>query len=774
MANPFTPQPTDQAVEMLRMVFGSVMDNVVPGIGKTADTASSLMLAEAFRYFNSGVLMFGTLILTWVTIFGIANTANDGQALGKRWSTFFTPLRTFSAAAVLIPGSTGYAGIQIIMLIIVSYSIGFASNMWTGVVQMAVGSNIAREAAKSIVNDPNFDSIAVNALRMTLCAKGVNAAMASVSPDSNINLQYKRIDAPVQHTAQGDVYRTTFAFRDPNWIGSQSACGQIVMQNTYAAPDRSGSKLANDVAPTIKKAIYEVRARYVESLFNGAFAIQAQQVAANAATDGAPIDSTAIAQFIENLRTQQMNDIVREVGTVIDKENGGVLKTLTEKGWVYAGSMYREIGRIKDAVRNTTTSTSEFVAGATNPLESTLSGDSLLAANAVLTRYNAVGSELSRRIFAYESSNPTTQPTIPKLQSVFTAEDMTDGGGFSKSTITKYFNYFPNLILSGVVHYLEDPDADPVMKIKNVGDWMTTVVDAVMLWKIATMTGLKGAAAGAASSMIPGAAALAALMTGLSEMLAQFWIYVSPSITLIMYLGYFLGIWIPMVPFFIFATGVVGWLVFVVEMMAAGMLWAAAHTTPAREDSFIGSQTQGYMLVMSGFFRPALMVLGLVASNSLLYPITAYLNEAFLSQFRSLQADTVSGLFSLAGYIAIYCFLMSATYMLLFGLPQALPDNILRWIGAGIGDLGEKGMAGEVKGAASSQARQAAVWGASKGAAVDKFNADKDQKAERQQAAAAAEKTTQDRHDQLMSALGGGRNAPVGETGQSAITNDGR
>jgi len=148
-----------------------------------------------------------------------------------------------------------------------------------------------------------------------------------------------------------------------------------------------------------------------------------------------------------------------------------------------------------------------------------------------------------------------------------------------------------------------------------------------------------------------------------------------------------------------------------------------AQATCARfvERSFIGSQTQGYLLVMSGFFRPALMVLGLVASNALLYPCTAYLNEAFLTQFRSLQADSVTGLFSLACYIAVYCFVTFTMYMLLFGLPQALPDNILRWIGAGVGDLGEKGMANKLEGTASAQARQAAVLASSRGAATQEM-----------------------------------------------------
>ncbi|WP_454727708.1 MULTISPECIES: DotA/TraY family protein [Cupriavidus] len=770
MANPFTPQQGDAAVDMLRLVFGSVMDNIVPGVEKAAVTASSSMLAAAFRYFNSGVLMFGTLILTYVTVMGIVNTANDGEALGKRWSTFYTPLRTFTAAAALIPGSSGYAGIQIVMLIFVTYSIGFASNMWTSINEYVMGTNVAKEAVKSIVKDPNFDSLALNALRMSLCANGVNAAMASVSPDSQLNLQYSRVPAPPVTTLDGgQINTTTFMFKDPKWPNSEVACGKLVMTSSYTAPPKDGSKLANDVAPSIKKAIDEVRARYVASFFTGEFSVQATQVAAAAIANGTTtIDSQTIAKLLDDLKDRQMNDIVAAVENAIAAENGGSVNKMTEKGWVYAGSLYREIGRIKDAVRNTTVSSSEYVAGLANPLEPVLTGDSLSAANAVYSPYEAVAAELSKRVFETASQTPSKVPEVPKLKTNFTSSDFTDGGGFVDGIIKKYINQFSGWVLSGAIHYLEDPDSDPIMKVKNLGDWIAGVGEAMAIWKAFATATMTAIAKGLGNSAIPGTAPLSGLAEGALATLVELWSLISPSVLGLMYLGYYLGIWIPMVPFFIFATGVVGWLVFVVEMMAAGMLWAAAHTTPAREDSFIGSQTQGYMLLMSGFFRPALMVIGLVASNTLLYPTTAYLNEAFLIQFRSLQANSITGPFTLAGYFLIYSMMISAAFMLLFSLPQALPDNVLRWIGAGVGDLGEKGMAQKLEGSASSQARQAAVWGSAKGQGLDRMRQSK-LDGEKQRAAA---ESTEKRHKELIGALGGKAHDTVGETGQSIVSSN--
>lgn len=187
----------------------------------------------------------------------------------------------------------------------------------------------------------------------------------------------------------------------------------IVMQNTYMAPPKNGSKLANDVAPSIKEAIYQVRARYVESFFNGSLAQQAEQVAATAGQDSGTIDSVQIARFIDQMRDKQMNDIVSAVQNAISNENVDSVKLLTEKGWIYAGSLYREMGHIKDAVRNTTVSTSEYVSGSSNPLETVLSGETLTAANAVYTRYSTVGNELAKRILQTASTTTDKQPTTP-------------------------------------------------------------------------------------------------------------------------------------------------------------------------------------------------------------------------------------------------------------------------------------------------------------------------------------------------------------------------
>lgn len=301
------------------------------------------------------------------------------------------------------------------------------------------------------------------------------------------------------------------------------------------------------------------------------------------------------------------------------------------------------------------------------------------------------------------------------MQTSFSKSDFLLGGDGIKSMFSKYVTNLGDTLVTGIVFYMESDD-DPVMRVKNVGDWMVTGAEAAIAVRVASIPILAGVKDGALASSVPGSAAVGGIAAGVLSFVEETWKAITPSMYTILYGGYFLSIWIPSVPYYIFGIGVVGWMIFVVEMMAAGVLWAAAHTTPTREDSFIGSQTQGYLLVMSGFFRPALMVLGLVASQAVINPIVHFVNESFVANFRSIQATSTTGLFSLAGFVLVYCFIMLAAFMLVFSLPQSLPDRILRWIGAGIQDIGEQNTASRIEAGASSQSRNAAMAAAKKSA----------------------------------------------------------
>lgn len=769
MNNPFIPSSTDGAMALLYMVFGDVVAKMGNGTAPLAGTASnaSVMLAEAFRYFDSGVLVFGTFILTWVTIFGVTNSANDGEVLGKTWNTFYTPIRSVSAAAVLIPSSSGYALIQIFMLYVVSWSIGFASTIWTGVVNVALSRDVTQTALNSVISDSNFDSVMTQAVRMGTCAAAMNKAIVSIGQTADLEWQVRNTtDTHVGTKTVGSVYY----YADPNVPGTELLCGSITLSdiqpvryNNVFGGSWFGGKTANDdTADKLRAKLAAARNQFYMDTFTSFVPDQVKAIMV-AADGGPPVNATTLATNLANYKTMLRSKMQDQIAQSIEGQNSDLVASLTSQGWIMAGSYWTDLGKLKDIVR---TSSDSKISTSTPDVMGRESyfgaGQMFDAANSIVSRYEVVAAELTKQALASPAINgtDTSVPATPSLQSDYTLNDFTAGGQGIVESFRKVFNFLPGLFVSGIVHAMTLSD-DPVMAVKNVGDWITSLSNTTFIWKATLTSVLQGTGKAAATSPIPGMSAVAGIIQGVASWFAETFGFMAPSLYTIMYLGYFLGIWLPMIPFYIFAIGVVGWLIFVVEMMAAGMLWAAAHTTPARDNSFIGSQMQGYMLLMSGFFRPSLMIIGLVAANAILYPAVQFVNYAFLAKFTAMQQDSLTVVTSVAGYLLVYTFLMFSVFTLVFGLSQSLPDRILRWVGAGVGDLGEQNSMSKVEHAASSQSRAAMVKGM-------QFEGEQNAAKQRQEAGAEQRQIEQSRHDDMMTgiaAIRGRGAAPMTETG---------
>ena len=130
------------------------------------------------------------------------------------------------------------------------------------------------------------------------------------------------------------------------------------------------------------------------------------------------------------------------------------------------------------------------------------------------------------------------------------------------------------------------------------------------------------------------------------------------------------------------------------------------HMTPESNDSFIGSQQQGYLLLLSVFFKPILTVLGLLLSMLILRPAMDLVNMGFIGSMVTIQANSTTGIPSIFGFMLVYAFITFSVFMTVFALPQDMSDRVLKWISAGIGSLGEKEAMSKIEGGASAMSRE--------------------------------------------------------------------
>lgn len=726
-AAPFTPDSNDAAIEMLREIFGTAITHIVGGSTAGAENATANMLGAAFGFFNGGVLFFGSIILAWVTVFGLTNTANDGQVLGKKWSTFYTPLRTFTASAFLIPSTSGYSMIQLAILLIVTWSVGFASNMWGKVVDHVVDTTTVDQVMRSIVDDKQFDRLALSVFQGQVCAYAATQGINQTMGQGTVNLQLHSWHQRINTGLTTATYKTFLDFRDAKWLGSEEICGTTILTTTFTKPDTNRASV-NQVTATLQDeianmqgAIGNIKYKAAMDMLANKMTPQVMELVRVADASGEKFSASRIQTVIDEAREAMLKDIRDEVSKRVGAANSGIKAKLKQGGWIMAGSLHRELVAVKDGIQKAMTTRHQYLPG-TYTVDHILGGGGQVssAVQQVMARYTSLAGFVLLKLDQPELQ--TRKPTdMPHLRTGLGPEDFADGGTTVKTQVEAWFNGLANSAMSGMVFYLGEDGTDPVMQVKNLGDYMAVFGETVLLTKAAvtaTVDGLFEGSKAAAGQSVLGTNLAGLLSVGpgvlkfVLTMIQELWSVVEPGVLAILYGGYFLGMWTPMIPYYVFALGVIGWLVQVVESLAAGSLWMVMHLTPEGDDSFIGSQKQGYLLLMSLFARPPLMVLGLVASMAILIPAVRFVNASFMTAFRIIQADSVTGLLSLGGFMLIYGVIILGVFMLVFSLPQTLPDRILRWIGAGIGDLGEQNTMSRIESGASGQAKAAAVAGA--------------------------------------------------------------
>ncbi len=156
--------------------------------------------------------------------------------------------------------------------------------------------------------------------------------------------------------------------------------------------------------------------------------------------------------------------------------------------------------------------------------------------------------------------------------------------------------------------------------------------------------------------------------------------------------GVILGYYVPLYPFAVYTFAAAGWLIMVIEGMAAAPLICVGLTHPEGHD-FLGKAEQALMLFLSIFIRPALMVIGLIAAMLVSFVVFKMLLAGFTGLVSNFMTDQVGGftsssggsyflsLFSVAMILVVFGMLTMELIEQSYKLIYQLPNNIMRWIG---------------------------------------------------------------------------------------------
>ncbi|HFO8717694.1 TPA: DotA/TraY family protein, partial [Escherichia coli] len=226
---------------------------------------------------------------------------------------------------------------------------------------------------------------------------------------------------------------------------------------------------------------------------------------------------------------------------------------------------------------------------------------------------------------------------------------------------------------------------NPLIKMKNIGDYTMGITESI--WAGYTTVRVLSTAG---SNSIFGR--LVNTVTGLPEAAKAFMEAAAPPLYFLLFLlfcaGFSLSIYLPFIPFIFWMTGIGNWIVSVLIGCAAGPLWAATHLGTSQDR---GSRAAyGYIYLIDSMIRPLLMVFGFFFASVAIIAAGTILNSLFGAALVNVQTDSLTGLFSMAGFLLIYARVCTTLVAAVFALQAYLPDHVINFLGGrdGVNMLG--------------------------------------------------------------------------------------
>ncbi len=169
--------------------------------------------------------------------------------------------------------------------------------------------------------------------------------------------------------------------------------------------------------------------------------------------------------------------------------------------------------------------------------------------------------------------------------------------------------------------------------------------------------------------------------------------------------GFVLFYVLPFLPFVYFYFAVGSWLKAIFEAMVGVPLWALAHLRIDGEGLPGDAAQNGYFLILEIFIRPILTVFGLVAAITIFAAQVRILNliwdlvaanmsgytprEDILGQNYTADSYFRRDIADEFFFTVIYTIVVYMLALASFKLIDKIPDNILRWAGAGVSSFGD-------------------------------------------------------------------------------------
>jgi conjugal transfer/type IV secretion protein DotA/TraY len=644
----------DLSRQAMVMIFGDVVVHPFTAsdptlIGSLFGILNGILAAVAFFWFFT------------ITLKGFVKAGHEGRVFNGGRTALF-PIMTLAGFMTIVPTKSGWSVAQLLML-------------WATSTMGVGGANLLTDKAVDMINSgysmvtqptaPSTRSAARGIFEMNLCKYATNSELQTLYKDGKAR-------TAMMSTKGGNGEYT---------IGNGSAvCGSAKTPDT----GRTGSwNLLFDskvdtasIVTAQRKALDAMQT----SMDQAASAFVTTYLSRRDQDTGTFQDAETLIQkaaaAYENSVSHAINQI--DFKDSLQKQLSTQIKSY---GWLALGSWYHTFA--------TANSKTNSVASAT-PV---VSGMSQLGETGTGDLYGQV-------MAAYRSQLQNSNYTAP-LGSQPAADDAAANSAVDSTSVfvgvfKSPMQSLTNTIATGKWGTQADSSdqVNPLIKMQEIGDVTLVAAEtAITVYTVAI-----GAASATSNSILGKIGGIIWVNGGevakdILGALAPLFYFVMLALFSI---GFSLAVFLPAVPFLNWMIGVFNWLVSILIGCAAGSMWAATHVG-AEEDK--GSRSAyGYVFLIDMMLRPSLMVLGFFFAAVTATAGGTVLNMLFASALANANADSITGLFKMVGWLMMYARIATFGVTRLFGLQATLADYVISFLGGRDGANLMGGMVDNMKG----------------------------------------------------------------------------
>lgn len=655
--NQFSPPEGDAAISFLHEVFGDLITAVSYGSQSISSVNADDVLGVMMSVFNASVLFLSMLFVTYTTIKGVVDSAHDAEILGKKMSSVWIPLRTAAGTGLLLPLSSGYSFIQVIIIWLGVHGVGIADKAWTAAID-----NISVTGMFTRPYLPNARPLVLSILRSQVCmdamnkiyeARGDSTRITQVTEnqsmyDPSAGITMTNITTTSPYQTKSIYWRATSG----TYASTDNICGGITWQSSMNDLDSSNDTINSAITGSTKNLVQPLLSAHEQAVTT--VISQTQTIADNIVAGSKPARSE-IEGIVKTYEDAIISAAKTAVSQSTDKAKSDFLTAAKDGGFLYAGTWSNHIARLNDsiqtAVNSLPTSTSINVKGKENEEDLVSFNESM----SVVEQYKQRDPSDSIKRVYYDDTN------------ILDGTDNAEGGDYIKKLISAPFMGAINRMTTAI----GGDNLNHMSQMKSFGDTLVSAGDA--LW-LSMLT-----AAGVAGSK--GVSLTAGWVFSPMDVISVGSTLVTMMVFFLMGFGVTLAVWVPMIPFVTWMTSCVNWFILFIEAILAAPIFAAAHVHPGG-DEVTGKGSGGYMFILSLVMRPILMLFGLIVGMKLTDPITKMINTAFMSVVSGIQMGSVTGPIMFLGFVAVYVSISLTVVHLCYSLIHWIPDNVLRWINA--------------------------------------------------------------------------------------------